>query len=220
MSLITLRDGRAGISINELIVSNLNNGFEYYSDGNTLTENVISKKVTDPTGRTLGGESYSMGFTGSLNVAYKKVVHSEITDQHCIRPYHFLMYRGNYYYPTGNITGDNKAGEAINAKVEVSQVVNPIITSLLSWEGQFVKATGSAGATITKTNTVANVPTGYTVAWSLEGAPSGMTINSSTGAISYPSAVAGSYTVTVVATASKADEDDLEGVAEYHLTVS
>lgn len=220
MAITTLRDGRAGISINELIVTNLNNGYTYYSDGNSLNEVVSSKKVTDPTGKIIGGESYSLGFSGSLNLSYKKVAHSLITDQHCIRPYHFFQYRGNYYYPTGNISGDNKAGEAINAKVEVSQVVNPIINNLLSWEGQFLKATGSAGATYTKTLTAVNVPAGYTTAWSIEGAPSGMTINATTGVISYPTAIAGTYTVTCVATASKAGEDDLEGVGTLILTVS
>jgi len=73
--------------------------------------------------------------------------------------------------------------------------------------------TGIAGTALTFT---AKVTAANAVTWSLSGAPTGMTVNGN-GVVSWPSAVAGTYAVTAIATDSRTG---LSGRGTYTVAIT
>lgn len=88
--------------------------------------------------------------------------------------------------------GTPNAGSLLGTLSGASTAVAPVVTP--------ASITGKVGAPLTFT---ASATSANALAYSLSGAPSGMVIGSSNGAVSWPVPVAGSYAVTVLAKDSK-----------------
>lgn len=129
--------------------------------------------------------------------------------------------KGDLYYIAGQPGPSYQKNNTIQSSVSVIRAVNPVITSLLSETlGQHKSATATDASTYTLANTVVNTRSGATVTWSLDGAPTDMSINSSTGEITYTTPVVGSYEVTVICTDTLAGYEPRVGFGKLFLEIT
>lgn len=130
--------------------------------------------------------------------------------------------KGDIYLKCGQAGPTYQRNNVVQGSMAVTKVVNPIILTLLSealGQHKAVSIAAVSGA-YSLTCEAVNVRSGATKAWSLENAPSGMSINSSTGEITWATPVAGSYEVTVKVTDTLSGSPTLTGFAKLFLTVT
>jgi hypothetical protein len=135
---------------------------------------------------------------------------------------------GNYASAFADITkGSDGSCATCSAKVGYDQLTGlgtPNVTSLLNLLGASTAPTAPVVTPATINGTV-GTPLSFTVSataadaltYSLSGAPSGMSINSSSGAVTWATPVVGTYTVTVKASDSKTG---LSGSAVYTVVIA
>jgi hypothetical protein len=210
-------DGLSAIAT--LTVSDLNNGFNYTSQGGSVDENAEAKIYYDDNMVHIGSDVRSTGFSGSLGCTYSSADYSLLTDDHRIRVGHVVQYR-NAYFSVSAVKGGEVVRDTIKPQLTIQHLVCPVLNNLLSAEGQFDTDTKTVGSAYSKTITAVNTRAGATLAWSLDDEPSGMTIGASTGIIAWATPVAGSYTIKVRCKDSVSGKDDREGFSYLRLTVS
>lgn len=193
-------DGKTAPTAQDQIVYDISNGFAYYSDDCSVKELIDSTTVTHPSGRNIGGISEHKGWGGSATMQYDQLDYVDETSAHMVRGCHVLKYRNRYYRIMGDIEVTMKKGSGVTFKVALEGWYNPIISSLLSGVGKCASKTGVVGTAFSLANTVLNTRTGAVITWAISGGPDGMTINASTGAITWTTPVAGTYAVDVTVT--------------------
>jgi hypothetical protein len=202
-----------------LTARNLNLGVDYVSADADIEETVIEKDVTDVDGNVIGGSTKTSIRSGSLNCQYDLETDEKDGDPKNVRAAHVWLFRGRYYRG-GAVKSKLKRAEAITFSVGVKELQNPL-PNLLSAAGQVATDTKASGSAYAKNVTALNVRTGATLSWALEDAPSGMVISgTTTGAISWPTPVAGTYTVKVKCTDTLAGERTRVGASYLKLTVT
>lgn len=184
------------------VVSNQNLGVDYLYSGDALGQEGVHNEVADPAGQMLGSHTQATGrFKG--NVDFQLVGASDAVP----RPGDIQLFRGGYYKVAGAIGPKRTKNKAVMVSVPLENVLNPLITTCITSNGQiFTDTFASGGSSYTKTFASANTRTGATKAWSIEAwtdeypaatVPSGMTINASTGVLTYTTPAAGTYYIKV-----------------------
>jgi hypothetical protein len=144
---------------------------------------------------------------GTINLTYDSLSDEAPLSGKEVMPGHVVSFRSRYYV-VGNVSTPITQGEAVTIAAEVSELQNPMIPELLSDLGQQKEWTFAVGALPETFDTSAvNTRTGASVVFSLEdwdnpgdAAPSGFTIDSSTGIVTAASpATTGTYDLRVIA---------------------
>ena len=197
---------------------------EDYSIAKGATQTVTSGAF----GEHLGSDTRSGAITGSFTALYATALDGAPTSSATVLPGHVFSMAGMYVI-AGAVSEAYKAGDGCKYSVPFVQAVNPIISSLLSSSlSQGKSVTHASGSTHTSSaQTVVNTRAGATGTYSLRTGvrtagtvPANCTINSSTGIITYPTPVVGSYSFDVVYTETKAGEPTLQGFSTYYLRVT
>lgn len=202
-----------------LTARNLNLGVDYVAPDADIDESVIETDVADVDGNIIGGSSSTSIRTGTLNCQYDLETDEKDGDPKNVRSAHVWLFRGRYYRG-GAVKTKLKRKETITFSLGVKELQNPL-PNLLSAAGQFATDTKASGSAYNKNVTAVNTRTGCTLSWALEDAPSGMVISgTTTGAISWPTPVAGTYTVKVKCTDTLNGERTRVGFSRLKLTVT
>ena len=210
-------DGRAVLGAN--LVQNLCNGRTYTVNKFPVEDGADVTIVRDADDEHIGSDVRSSGLTASFSLISPSVDDQDPGSATAIRNGHVLLHRTRYY-AVSKIKIPYELKSAVVISGDATQIVNPIVSDLLSIDGQFKAVTGTTGATFSRTCTAVNTRAGATLTWSLYNNPAGMTINSTTGAISYPTAVAGTYVVDVIVKDVVAGEKDRQGYGVMSLKIS
>lgn len=205
---ISYQDGDIAAAAEALSVYCYNNGQTYSSDSADPSPSVVRTETTNSNGQVTGSTNFINQRTGTINLTYDSLSDELDGATKQILPTYILSFRGRFYV-AGNVSTPITKGEAATIAVDVSELQNPMIPELLSTLGQQKEWTFAVGA-LPETFDVSavNTRTGATVAFSLENwddpgaaAPSGFSINSSTGVVTAASpATTGTYDLRVIAT--------------------
>ncbi len=206
---ISYQDGDVAAAAEALSVYCYNNGQTYSSDSADPSETVVRTETTNSDGQVTGSTNFVNQRVGTINLTYDAITDELDGATKQIRPTFILSFRGRYYV-VGNVSNPITKGEAVTVAAEVSELQNPMIPELLSAEyGQQQRWSFAVGALPETFDTSAvNTREGATVVFTLENwddpgaaAPTGFTINSSSGLITAASPAAeGTYDLRVIAT--------------------
>jgi hypothetical protein len=205
---INYQDGDIAAAAESLSVYCYNNGQTYASDSADPSETVVRVETTNSNGQVTGSTNYVNQRVGTINLTYDSISDELDGATKQLRPTYIVSFRGRFYV-LGNVSTPITKGEAVTVAAEVSELQNPVIPELLSVLGQQYHLTLSA-ATLPETFDVSaiNTRTGATVAFSIENwdepgeaAPTGFSINSSTGLITVADTAAqATHDIRVIAT--------------------
>lgn len=205
---INYQDGDIAAAAEALSVYCYNNGQTYASDSADPSPTVVRVETTNSNGQVTGSTNFINQRTGTINLTYDSINDELDGATKQILPTYILSFRGRFYV-AGNVSTPITKGEAVTVAVEVAELQNPMIPELLSTLGQQKHVT-YASATLPETLDVSavNTRTGATVVFSLENwdepgeaAPTGFTINSSSGLITVANTAAvGTHDIRVIAT--------------------
>lgn len=182
-----------------------NNGATYmcYSGDPSLTAPQTELQNSDK--QLIGSVTYGSPRKGTLQLQYKLAVDEIPSSQNQILPSFIIAFRGRYY-----VAGEPKTtivkNDVIKIAVPVTELANPFVPNLLSTIGQQLARNQAHASGFTQSAAASGTRTGSTLAYSLEtfgspgtAAPTGFTINASTGLITYDgSQPAGSYDLRVI----------------------
>jgi len=205
---ISYQDGDIAAAAEALSVYCYNNGQTYSSDSGDPSETVVRTESTNSNGQVTGSTNFVNQRVGTINITYDSINDELDGATKQLRPTYIISFRGRFYV-LGNVSNPITKGEAVTVAADVAELQNPMIPELLSTLGQQKEWTFAVGA-LPETFDVSavNTRTGSTVAFTLENwdvpgeaAPSGFSINSSTGLVTAESpATTGTYDLRVIAT--------------------
>jgi len=210
MSAPTVPSYQDGLTaLGQLTATCLNTSTAYICFDGDPSEEGVQKRFANQSGNPLGSDT-RCGFTaGTLNMQLAKATDS------LPRPSYVFSFNGGYYV-AGNIGPKLVSNGEVKFSVAVLKAVNPVITSLLSADGQYKSlALTKSSAMSAFANTVVNAATGA-VAWAAATLPDGLSINASTGEITGTPTAAG--TTSVVISATGADGKVGYGILEITVT--
>ena len=178
--------------------------------------------------RRIGSVVLNVGREGTLNLQYTLATDETPTSANLLRPGYIVSFRNRFY-----VLGDPKTkiikNDVIKFSATVTELVNPFVASLLSTLGQQYAPAVSVSHTLSCA--ASGTRTGATVAYTVESfatpgsaAPTGVSINSSTGLLTFAAVAAGVQDVRVVVsdTVTLADgtTDQVYGFGRYTPTCS
>lgn len=188
-------DGRSITA--DIVFTNLNNGQLYQGESAKRSKKGQVTKSYTSEGEPSGSQVKSDFKEGSINYTYALATDEDPGSVKAIEIGHIIKYRGEWWEVTDQ-GADGKKGESLAGTISTLRVENPVFESLLSQEGDYKIFTKTVGTAWAQTITAVNTRAGATVTYSLEDAPSGMTINASTGAISWPTPTVGTHKFKVI----------------------
>lgn len=216
----------------ELSVYCYNNGATYITYSGDPSEGAQVFEARNSNNQLIGSTTFIDGRKGNINCQYTLTADELPGAANMLRPGYVIGFR-NRYYVVGPMKTPIEKNQIIKFSFEVSELQNPFIDGLLTVLGQQksqVVASGSLPTTVDCSAT--GTRSGATVAYSIESftpegaaAPSGITINASTGLLTIANTVtAGTYDVRVIVTDTKAlpegGTDVLKGFGRLTLTVT
>lgn len=213
-----------------------NNGYTYPATSHKGGENGQVDKVSDSNKRPAGFTITEDFNEGSLDFTYALTTDAAANSFKRLKQGWLIQY-GPEYFAIMKADLTESKGAATAGSISILRHVGPCFPTLQSPEGNIMRyprkiADGTvtvddaaihAGSAWNLTAAAVNTRTGATVTYTLEGAPSGMTINASTGAITWATPVVGSYTFKVVVTDSMgatSKEPDMAQAGNIGLTVT
>lgn len=206
---INYQDGDIAAAASALSVYCYNNGQTYSSDSGDPSETVVRTETTNSDGQVTGSTNFVNQRVGTINITYASISDELDGATKQLRPTYIISFRSRFYV-IGNVSNPIVKGEDVTVAAEVSELQNPAIPELLTAEyGQQQRWSFAVGS-LPETFDVSAINTreGATVVFSVENwddpgqaAPSGFSINSSTGVITAASpATTGTYDLRVIAT--------------------
>lgn len=196
-------------AITDLAAVCLNNGKTYICFDGDPGEAAEQKKITNQNGNLLGSVTNVAPEEGTLNLQL-----SLVSDP-LPRPGFIFLFRGKYYV-CGKVSPKFVQNGEVKFSVAILVVANPIISTLLTTDGQLKTVSWTSGGAITQIDCDAvNAAVGSQV-WAATGLPASVTINASTGIITGTPSTPGTYNITVTCT----DADGKVGVGYIKATVS
>jgi hypothetical protein len=205
-----------------------NNGKTYLCYDGDPSATASKVDATDSDKRRIGSVVNQTGREGTLNLQYTLATDELPTSANLLKPGFIVSFRSRFY-----VLGEPKVkiikNEAIKFSVSVTELVNPFIPSLLSTLGQQLAVAASVSHTISCV--ASGTRTGAVVAYSVESfatpgaaAPTGVSINATTGLLTFAAVTAGVQDVRVIAsdTVTLADgtTDQIFGFGRYTPTLS
>lgn len=177
----------------------------------------------------IGSVTYIEGRTGTLNCQYALATDEIPTSANELKPTYIVSFRGRYYV-CGALKGKIVKNDVIKFSIAVTELQNPFVAILLSTQGQQLNATHAAMSSYTVACAATGTRTGATIGYTAEtfatpgsAAPSGITINASTGVLTI-NASAGTYDIRVVVsdtvTLSDGTSNTIYGWGRYTVTLS
>lgn len=217
----TFTDGIAAIT--DSLVTCLNNSVDYIYSDDGIGEKAMHVAHDNPAGEAIGSHTQATGrYEGPISLQLLNASDA------LPRPGYVLTFRSGYYIISGDIGPSRKKDDVVRIKPNVVQAINPVITTLLSTDGQMASSS-KAGASSTFANTVANTRAGGTGTWALvawteeypvAAVPSGLTISSSTGLITLNTVSAGTYYLKITYTEVVTGKPNHVGVGHLILTAT
>lgn len=183
-----------------------NNGITYMTYDGDPSQAAAQTDLMNSDKQLIGSVTYAGGARkGSLNLQYNLAADELPGSTNVLKNGYVVSFRGRYY-----VVSEAKPkvvkNDVIKFSCTVTEIVNPICSVLLSTLGQQLAGAHAASSSYTVDGSAINTRTGATVAYTLEtyatpgsAAPSGFTINASTGEVTI-NAIAGTYDVRVVVT--------------------
>lgn len=228
---ISYQDGDIAAAAEAMSVFCYNNSTTYSSDSADPSPTVVRTETTNSNGQVTGSTNFINQRVGTINLTYDSIGDELDGAAKQILPTYILSFRGRFYV-AGNVSTPITKGEAVTIAVEVSELQNPMIPELLSTLGQ-QKAWTFADGDQPETFDVSavNTRTGATVAFSVEDwdnpgdpAPTGISINSSTGVVTVTGAAVGTHDVRVIATDTVTplgeDANSVKGIGRLTITIT
>lgn len=215
-------DGRAGLS--ELILTNLSNGYTYFGEDFKTSDGADVKIFKDSNGVHIGSDVKKDVFTGSASLTYASLDYSLPTDAHRVGSGQVLNIDG-YYFVVGKAETSKAPRDVSKVSVDLTEIVNPIVSSALSSTGNSKTFSKTVGSAYTKNHTAVNTRVGSTVTWRLAATktgltiPAGLAIASATGIETWATPAAGTYKYEVICTDTLAG-DVREGYSTVTLVVT
>jgi hypothetical protein len=193
------------------LVLNRSLGVSYVCDQSDLDDSATQTREADADGFPTGSTTKSAGRSASFTLTYATEADERDGSANLTRAGHLLEHRGRFFIAAGcKVT--LKSGDAIKFSTSAMECVNPVITSLLSAEGQFKRFTGTAGAPFSHAPSIANAREDAVISYALESIPgradkpAGLVVNATTGAVSWPTPTAGTHCARLVVTDTVTDE--------------
>ena len=197
--------------------------YEYLSD--SITVDGSSEEQDDGDKHPLGSDARTGFEKGAISLKCVKATHKLPKPGHIL---HCDFGDGDEYYVV-NSQGRSRSNRQMKAgNPAVTRAYNPIVSSLLSEAyGQRKSLTQAAGAlsgSLAAAPTAVNTRSGATLAWSLAAmpgytAPSWLSINSSTGALS-GTAVAGTWELKIICTDTLTGEENRAGFGILSMVIT
>ncbi len=229
---ISYQDGDIAAAAEALSVYCYNNATTYSSDSADPSPTVVRAETTNSNGQVTGSTNFINQRVGTINLTYDSITDELDGATKQLLPTYIVSFRGRYYV-LGAVSTPITKGEAVTVAAEVSELQNPMIPELLSTLGQqkgVTYATGDLPQTydVSAVNTRAGAAVVFTVEdWDNPGeaAPTGVTINSSTGLITVANTAAvGVNDVRVIATDTVTplgeDANSVKGIGRLTVTVT
>lgn len=167
----------------------------------SLGEEATETRAAKPSGEPMGSKTTAGFESGALKLQLAK-----ITDT-LPRP-GYIIYALSKWWKVGPVSPTRSKDNPIQFTVQLTRLYNPIITELLTTDGDLKSYTGTTSGAITAIDASAsNTRAGATVAYSATGLPASVTINASTGEITGTPGATGTYTPTVTVTDIISGED-------------
>jgi hypothetical protein len=175
----------------------------------------------------IGSVTYIDGRKGTLNCQYQLATDEQPGSANELKGGYIVQFRGRFYVVSDVKTPITK-NDVIKFSATITELQNPFIAGLLSTLGQQFKETIASGGSHTVSCAATGKRTGATLTYSVEtfatpgaAAPSGFTINSSTGLLTVDNTVtAGTYDVRVVVKDDIGDGNPCYGFGRYTPTLT
>lgn len=196
-------------AITDLAAVCLNNGKTYICFDGDPSESAEQKKFVNQNGNLLGSVTNVGPEEGTLNLQLALV------SDPLPRPGFIFSFRGKYYV-AGKVSPKYVQNGEVKFSVGVLICANPVISTLLSTDGQLKTVALSNGAPMTQIDCEAVNAAAGSQTWAATNLPTGVTINVSTGIISGTPSVTGTFNITVTCT----DADGKVGVGYIKATVA
>jgi hypothetical protein len=217
-------DGIAAVSDSLVACINFSPAQNYLYADDAISEAAVHSQHADPAGQALGSITQASGFfSGSVNLQLINV------DDPIPRPGYICAFREKYYKVAGSVGAKRTKNKVVTMSVPLEEVINPVLTALLSSAGQ-VKSASVVGASGTfDAGAVKNTRAGATLAYDLSAwteeyplatVPSGLTISDTTGVLTCASVATGTYYLKVTVTDSVTDQPTKVGVGFLILTTT
>ncbi len=216
----------------ELSVYCYNNGATYITYNGDPSEGAQVFEARNSNNQLIGSTTFIDGRKGSINCQYTLTADELPGAANMLRPGYIVAFR-NRFYVVGPMKTPIVKNEIIKFSFEVSELQNPFISGLLTTLGQQKSRVVAEGdLPITEDASADGTRSGATVAYSLQSylpegsaAPSGISINASTGLITVADTVTpGTYDLRAIVTDTKAlpqgGTDPLTGFGRLTLTVT
>jgi hypothetical protein len=207
----------------DLSVYCYNNGAQYITYSGDPSEGAQVFEARNSNNQLIGSTTFIDGRKGSINCQYTLIADELPGAANMLRPGYIVSFR-NRFYVVGPMKTPIQKNEIIKFSFEVSELQNPFIPELLTTLGQQLAVTLATGDLPDTIDCAASgTRSGSTVTYSAENfavegaaAPTGITINSSTGVLTIGALTAQGYNdvrviVTDVKTLPDGTTDTLKG---------
>ncbi len=209
-----------------------NNGATYTTYSGDPSEGAQKFEARNSDNQLIGSVTFIDGRQGTLNCQYTLIGDEAPGATNLLRPGYIVAFRQRFYV-VGAVKTPIEKNQIIKFSAEVTELQNPFVPNLLTVLGQQKSVIqANAGLPITQSCAAAGTRTTATVAYTVEtfatpgsAAPTGITINPSTGLLTIANTVsAGVYDVRVVVSDTVALPDGtsqvIYGFGRYTITVT
>lgn len=209
-----------------------NNGATYMTYNGDPSPGAAQTELRNSDNQLIGSVTYADGRKGNLALQYNLATDEIAGATNLLQPGFIVTFRGRFFV-VGAVKTAIVKNDVIKIAPAITELQNPVLGTLLTAYGQqYTQSVASGSLPITKSCAASNTRSGATVAYSVEtfdtpgsAAPSGITINSSSGLLTIANTVtAGSYDVRVIAsdtvTLPDGTSNTISGFGRYTLTVT
>lgn len=190
-----------------LSVYDYNNGATYMTYDGSPAMGAAQTDLMNSDKQLIGSVTYQGPRKGSLNLQYALATDEIPTAANEVKNAHIISFRSRYYV-VDSVSPKIVKNEVIKFSVNVTELQNPFLAGLLSLNGQQLARSQAHASGFTVSAAATATRTGAVVAYSLEtfatpgsAGPTGFTISSSTGLITYDGTqLAGAYDARAIVT--------------------
>lgn len=204
-----------------------NNGATYMTYSGDPSHGAAQTLLQNSDKQFIGSVTYIDGRKGTLNCQYALATDETSSSANQLKPTFIVSFRGRFYV-LGEVKTPITKNDVIKFSAPITELQNPFIAGLLSTLGHQFKETFASGGSHTISCAATGTRSGATVSYTVEtfatplsSAPSGISINSSTGLLTVADTVtAGTYDVRVVVKDDIGDGAPLYGFGRYTPTLT
>lgn len=219
-------------SVVDLSVYCYNNGATYMTYNGDPSPGAAQTELRNSDNQLIGSVTYADGRKGNLALQYALAVEEIPGATNLLQPGFIVSFRGRLFV-VGAVKTPVVKNDVIKIAPAITELQNPVLTTLLTLYGQQYRQSVASGALpITKSCAATGTRSGATLAYSVEvfgtpgtAAPTGITINSTSGLLTIANTVAaGTYDVRVICsdtvTLPDGTSNTIYGFGRYTLTVT